>query len=46
MQGILDMNSINKFTIPSERNINSNAIKCHEKHRKGLITIIIILKDF
>ena len=37
MQGILDINSIKQFTIPSERNLDSDAIKCHEKHSKGLI---------
>lgn len=37
MQGILDMNSIKQFTNPFERNLNSDSINCHEKHRKGLI---------
>ena len=35
MQGILDINSIDLFTLPEDRNLNSSAIKNHEKHLKG-----------
>ena len=35
MQGILDINSISKFTLPEDRNLNSPSIKMHEKHLKG-----------
>ena len=43
MQGILDMNSINKFTLPEDRFINSTVMKTHQKHLLGKLKNFIKL---